>query len=174
MFSKTKNEMKLPTVAQGGSSNNNANEEVPSIIASGLKIIGNLVCNGGAIEIEGEVEGNITCSQVSIRRSGVVKGDVVAENIQVDGEINGLVKGKNIILAESGRVTGVVMYESLSVKDGAYIDGQCKSADKLHRGEAEHYNYSYNETNSISSQNSNQQASSIIETTINEKVPVEA
>lgn len=107
--------------------------DVPSIIASDLKIVGNLIC-GGSIEIEGEIEGNVTCDHVSIRRTGSVKGDVTADEIQVDGEINGLVKGKNIVLAESGRVTGVIMYEALSVKDGAYIDGQCKSADKLHRG----------------------------------------
>ncbi len=107
--------------------------DIPSIIAADLKIVGNLICNG-SIEIEGEVEGNVTCGEVTIRRTGSVKGDVTADNIQVDGEINGLVKGRNIILAESGRVTGVIMYESLSVKDGAYIDGQCKSADKVHRG----------------------------------------
>lgn len=113
--------------------NNNANG-IPSIIAADLKIVGNLVC-GGAIEIEGEIEGNVSCGQITIRKTGSVKGDVIAETIQVDGEINGLVKGKDIVLSESGRVTGVIMYESLSVKDGAYIDGQCKSSDKLHRGE---------------------------------------
>jgi len=119
------------------SNNNNSGADIPSIIASDLKIVGNLICVGGAIEIEGEIEGNVSCGQVTIRRTGTVKGDVTAEQIQVDGEINGLVKGKDVVLAESGRVTGVIMYESLSVKDGAYIDGQCKSADKLHRGEVE-------------------------------------
>ncbi|MDA0782735.1 MAG: polymer-forming cytoskeletal protein [Rickettsiales bacterium] len=110
--------------------------EVPSIIAADLKIVGNLMC-GGSIEIEGEIEGNVTCGSATIRRTGAIKGDVTADSIQVDGEINGLVKGKDIVLSESGKVTGVIMYESLSVKDGAYIDGQCKSADNLHRGNVE-------------------------------------
>lgn len=112
---------------------NSAKSDIPSIIAADLKIVGNLMCSG-SIEIEGEIEGNVTCGQVTIRRTGAIKGDVTAESIQVDGEINGLVKGRDIILSESGRVTGVIMYESLSVKDGAYIDGQCKSSDRLHRG----------------------------------------
>jgi cytoskeletal protein CcmA (bactofilin family) len=133
MFSK----QKLPTngslTVSAPSSNSGS---IPSIIASDLRIVGNLMCSG-SIEIEGEVEGNVTCGQVTVRRTGSVKGDVTADSIQVDGEINGLVKGRDIVLAESGRVTGVIMYESLSVKDGAYIDGQCKSADKLHRGEVE-------------------------------------
>ena len=132
MFSKQKiSDGSIPVTAT-----NNNKGEVPSIIAADLKIVGNLMC-GGSIEIEGEIEGNVTCGNATIRRTGSVKGDVTADAIQVDGEINGLVKGKDIVLSESGRVTGVIMYESLSVKDGAYIDGQCKSADKLHRGEVE-------------------------------------
>jgi cytoskeletal protein CcmA (bactofilin family) len=110
--------------------------EVPSIIAADLKIVGNLMC-GGSVEIEGEIEGNVTCGSATVRKTGAVKGDVTADSIHVDGEINGLVKGKDIVLSESGKVTGVIMYESLSVKDGAYIDGQCKSADNLHRGDVE-------------------------------------
>jgi len=130
MFSKqTKMEGNLPVATHQNNSG-----DIPSIIASDLKIVGNLICDG-SIEIEGEIEGDVTCGNVTIRRTGSVKGDVTADNIQVDGEINGLVKGKNIILAESGRVTGVLMYEALSVKDGAYIDGQCKSADRISRND---------------------------------------
>lgn len=110
--------------------------EIPSIIAADLKIVGNLIC-GGSIEIEGEVEGNITCGHVTIRRTGTINGDVVADNIYIDGEVNGLVKGINITISDSGRVTGIIMYESLSVKDGAFIDGQCKSSDKIHRNNVE-------------------------------------
>jgi cytoskeletal protein CcmA (bactofilin family) len=102
--------------------------DIPSIIASDLKIVGNLVC-GGSVEIEGEVEGNVTCNQVTVRRTGVVKGDVVAESIQIDGEVDGLLKGREVNISETGRVTGVIMYQSLSVRDGAAIDGQCKSIE---------------------------------------------
>ncbi|PIR37885.1 MAG: hypothetical protein COV35_08125 [Alphaproteobacteria bacterium CG11_big_fil_rev_8_21_14_0_20_39_49] len=134
MFSKQKiSDGSVPVTTTTKESNKG---EVPSIIAADLKIVGNLMC-GGSIEIEGEIEGNVTCGSATIRRTGAIKGDVTADSIQVDGEINGLVKGKDIVLSESGKVTGVIMYESLSVKDGAYIDGQCKSADNLHRGNVE-------------------------------------
>ena len=111
----------------------NRKDDIPSIIAADLKIVGNLMCSG-SVEVEGEIEGNVTCGHVTIRRTGAIKGDVTADIIQVDGEINGLVKGRNITLSETGRITGMIMYEALSVKDGAYIDGQCKSTDKLHKG----------------------------------------
>jgi len=129
MFSKQSHKSDKSLSPQSGGA------DVPSIIAADLKIVGNLICSG-ALEIEGEIEGNVTCGRVTVRRTGSVKGDVTADAVQVDGEINGLVKGKDINLSESGRVTGVIMYESLSVKDGAYIDGQCKSTDKF-RGAVE-------------------------------------
>ena len=111
-------------------------DNIPSIIAADLRIVGNLMCSG-SVEIEGEIEGNVTCGSVTIRRTGSIKGDVTADAIQVDGEINGLVKGRSITLSETGKITGMIMYEALSVKDGAYIDGQCKSTDKLHKGAVE-------------------------------------
>lgn len=111
-------------------------DEIPSIIAADLTIVGNLVCSG-SIEVEGQIEGNVTCGHVTIRRTGSIKGDVTADMVQIDGEVNGLVKGRNITLSETGRITGMIMYEALSVKDGAYIDGQCKSTDKLHHGSVE-------------------------------------
>lgn len=131
MFSKQNNSTRQLTHVTAGRS-----EDVPSIIAPDLRIAGNMTCVG-SIEIEGEIEGNVTCGQVTIRRTGSVKGDVIADDIHVDGEINGLVKGKTVRLTESGRVTGVIVYETLSIKDGAYIDGQCKSAENLHKGDVE-------------------------------------
>lgn len=106
--------------------------DIPSIIAADLRIVGNLIC-GGAIEIEGEVEGNVSCGRVTVRRTGAIKGDVDADEIHVDGQIHGLVKGKSVTLTESGRVVGMVIYESLAVKDGAYIEGQCQSAERMQR-----------------------------------------
>jgi cytoskeletal protein CcmA (bactofilin family) len=126
MFSKPRTEDGVPTPLPNAT-------DVPSIIASDLRIVGNLI-RGGAIEIEGEIEGNVTCASVTVRRSGKVTGDVIADEVQADGQINGLVKGRSITVSETGRITGVIMYESLSIKDGAYIDGQCKSMDKLHKG----------------------------------------
>ena len=132
MFSKSKDD----TQHNSAPSKPLKTSDVPSIIAADLRIVGNLI-SAGSIEIEGEIEGNVTCGHVTVRRSGKVAGDVIADIVQVDGEINGLVKGKNINVSETGKVAGVIMYEILSIKDGAFIDGQCKSTDKLHRGDVE-------------------------------------
>jgi cytoskeletal protein CcmA (bactofilin family) len=107
-------------------------DDVPSIIAADLRIVGNLICSG-SIEIEGEIEGNVSCGRVSVRRTGAIKGDVAADEIHVDGEIRGLVKGKSVTITESGRVIGMVVYESLAIKDGGYIEGQCQSIERSQR-----------------------------------------
>ena len=123
---KETNNLSIQSTSKGG--------DVPSIIAADLRIVGNLIC-GGAIEIEGMIQGNVTCTSATVRRTGSVNGDIIADTIQIDGEVNGLVKGKSITISESGRIVGVLIYESLAVKDGAYIEGQCKSADRLHQGQ---------------------------------------
>lgn len=131
MFSKSRTpSSNLPSIAI------NSRDDTPSIIAADLKIVGNLIC-GGSIEVEGEIEGNVTCGQVTIRKTGSIKGDVTAETIHIDGEVDGLVKGKKITISETGHVSGIIIYESLSIKDGAYIDGQCKSADRFHHASKE-------------------------------------
>lgn len=161
MFSKqnnTKDSVERSTI--NTTSTNSRRDEIPSIIAADLKIVGNLICSG-SIEIEGEIEGNVTCGHVTIRRSGSVKGDVTSDIVQVDGEINGLVKGRNIALSETGRITGMIMYEALSVKDGAYIDGQCKSTDKMHKGPVE------------AIEMSNEESLSFLDKSLNKKIPVE-
>ena len=136
MFSKQSNKDSNESNAPVKASSYARKDDIPSIIAADLRIIGNLMCSG-SVEVEGEIEGNVTCGNVTIRRTGSIKGDVTADAIQIDGEVNGLVKGRNITLSETGRIIGMIMYEALSVKDGAYIDGQCKSTDKLHKGAVE-------------------------------------
>ena len=133
MFSKQSIRDSIDVNSTAKSSSASRKDDIPSIIAADLRIVGNLMCSG-SVEVEGDIEGNVTCGNVTVRRTGAIKGDVTADTIQVDGEINGLVKGRNITLSETGRITGMIMYEALSVKDGAYIDGQCKSTDKMHKG----------------------------------------
>lgn len=101
---------------------------VPSIISADLRILGNLLSDG-IIEIEGRLDGNITCNFATIRKAGVIKGDIIAESLQIDGQVEGLIKARHVRISETGKVTGVIMYETLSIKDGAFIDGQCKTME---------------------------------------------
>src|SRR5690606_5158548 len=91
--------------------------------------LGNLISDG-YIDINGQVEGNVKCLALTVREHGLIKGDVIAEMVTVQGEICGLIKARHVHLANNSRVRGVIMHESLTIEDGAFIDGQCKRTER--------------------------------------------
>lgn len=107
----------------------NISKAPPSLISEDMNILGNIISDG-YIDVNGRVEGNIKSHTITIREKGFIKGDVVAEIVDIHGEVNGLVKARFVHLFGTAKITGVVMHESLSVDDGAFIDGQCKRTDK--------------------------------------------
>ena len=108
--------------------NNSANKKVPSLISSGLHILGNLV-GDGAIDIDGSVEGNVKSDQVTIRSNGKVSGDVVAQVAHIYGEVRGLVRAHAVHVYSSARIEGIIMHHALTVEDGAFIDAKLKRSN---------------------------------------------
>ena len=97
----------------------------PTIFSKDLKIEGD-ISSSGLIEIEGCVKGNIKGNSVIIREGGNMEGELVAESLSVKGKFSGTIRAKNINISSKARINGVVEYCSLSVEDGACIDGQFK------------------------------------------------
>ena len=102
----------------------------PSVISADMNILGNIISDG-FLDIDGRVEGNVRCASATIRANGKVKGDIVAEHINVYGEVTGLIKAKHVQLFPTARVEGIIMHESLSIQDGAFVDGKFKRTDKV-------------------------------------------
>lgn len=102
----------------------------PSVISSDMNVLGNILSEG-FIDIDGHIEGNVKCDNTTIRTNGLVKGDVVAQHVQVYGRVEGLIKAKVVTLFSSAYVSGVIMHESLSIEDGAFVDGKFKRTDKI-------------------------------------------
>ena len=102
----------------------------PSVLAADLHILGNLI-GDGVIDIDGKIDGNVRAHTVNIRANGCVRGDVTAEIVHVYGEVDGTIKAKAVSLYSMARVVGLVMHETLSIEDGAFVDGQCKRTDKI-------------------------------------------
>ena len=100
-------------------------KSTPTILAKDLKIEGD-ISSSGLIEIEGFVKGNIKGNSVIIREGGNMEGELMAESLSVKGKFSGTIRAKNINISSKARITGVVEYCSLSVEDGACIDGQFK------------------------------------------------
>lgn len=105
-------------------------KSTPSVISADMNVLGNIISDG-FLDINGRVEGNVKCDSTTIREHGQIKGDVVADTIQIYGHVEGLVKAKSVHLYASARVIGVIMHESLSIEDGAFVDGKFKRTDKV-------------------------------------------
>jgi len=100
-------------------------KSTPTIISKDLKIQGELF-SGGIIEIQGAINGTINGNSVILREDGVITGTVFAENFNIRGRFEGNIKAKYISISGKARVRGEVEYETLSVEDGANIDGYFK------------------------------------------------
>lgn len=96
--------------------------ELPSIIARGLRIVGN-VASDGVVHIEGDVQGNIECAELTIGPAGRVDGEVVAATVHICGTMNGTIRAQTVRIVAGARVTGEVIHETLIVAPGAYLDG---------------------------------------------------
>ena len=105
-------------------------KSAPTIISSDLSILGNLI-GDGVLDIDGKIEGNVKASRVTLRENGLIIGDLYAESAQIYGQIKGLIKAKNVHLFASCNVEGTIMHESLSIEDGAFVDGKFKRTDKV-------------------------------------------
>jgi cytoskeletal protein CcmA (bactofilin family) len=102
----------------------------PSVISADMHILGNIISDG-FLDIDGKIEGNVKCRSATVRPNGLVRGDIQTDVIHVYGRVEGQIKSRNVSLYSSARVTGTIMHESLSIEDGAFVDGKFKRTDKI-------------------------------------------
>lgn len=95
----------------------------PSIISQDLKIEGKI--NGtGYVEIEGSLVGEMSGNVVVIRETGNVDGNLDVESLVIRGKVEGIINAKTIYISSKAFVKGRINYQSLSVEDGASVDGE--------------------------------------------------
>ncbi len=97
----------------------------PTILARDLQIEGTLTSTG-LIEIEGHINGTIKGNSVIIREAGSMEGELFAESLNIRGSFEGNIRAKSINISSKAKLTGIVEYQTMSVEDGACIDGKFK------------------------------------------------
>lgn len=118
---------KTSVTPSGGASRKSAS---PSVIAADMHVLGNIVSDG-VLDIDGQITGNVRCHTVSIRPNGRIIGDVTAQVVVVHGQVEGLIKASAVTLYATAHVIGTIMHESLTIEDGAFVDGKFKRTDKV-------------------------------------------
>lgn len=132
MFSRKKKEKEQPVQAElpKAAPARKSGTGIPSIISADLRILGNIVSDG-IVDLDGIVEGNVKCHTVTVRKNGHIKGDVIAEAVHVYGRIQGLIKARSVHFFKGCRAEGVIMHESITIEDGAFVDGRFKRTEDL-------------------------------------------
>ncbi|HVZ00159.1 MAG TPA: polymer-forming cytoskeletal protein [Dongiaceae bacterium] len=128
MFSKASNKSNQPSLPSDGGKAPAKKAGVPSIISPDLRVNGDLVCSGD-IQIDGWIEGDIQSRNVVVGEGATVHGAVQAENVRICGIVNGQIRADNVTLEKSARVTGDILHKSLSIEQGAFLEGMCKRID---------------------------------------------
>jgi len=103
----------------------NAPDTHTSMISRDLTILGRNVriVSKGKIRVDGEVQGDVLGTEVVIGDIGKVSGEVSAEKVTVFGSITGTIRGSRVLLEAGSKVEGDVHHETLSVHEGAQMDG---------------------------------------------------
>jgi cytoskeletal protein CcmA (bactofilin family) len=102
-------------------------ESMLSLIAQGMTVVGDLVCEGD-LRVEGRIVGNLVCkSKLVVGGEGQVDGNVDANNATIEGTINGTVVVRSLLqLQETGKILGDIVAEKMVVQAGAIFTGTCK------------------------------------------------
>ncbi len=102
----------------------------PSVVAANMNVLGNIVSDG-ILDIDGQVDGNVRGHSVTVRPNGRIRGDLIAQEVFVHGVIDGLIKAENVTVFATATVRGTIMHESLTIEDGARVDGKLKRTERL-------------------------------------------
>ena len=122
MFWKTKPDSKKLIPAKKGA--------FPTVVTREMHILGNVVSDG-VIDFDGTIDGNIRCQMLTIRGNGQVNGEIIADTVLVYGKVVGLIRSRHAHLFSTCHIEGIVMHESITIEDGAFIDGKCKRTNKV-------------------------------------------
>lgn len=108
----------------------NSAEAALSIIAGGMKIVGD-VESSGILKVDGTIDGSVTgARQVLLGRGGAIHGNVTAGEVVVGGVVDGAVRASGRLeLQESAVVNGDIETKSIIVLEGARINGTVRMSD---------------------------------------------
>ena len=100
-----------------------ASKRKSTVIAEGLKIIGNVNADG-AVEVNGQVDGDLHCTSLIVSPKALISGGIKARSVVVNGKVEGPISGEDVILKSHAFVTGDIHAQSLSIERGAHFDGR--------------------------------------------------
>lgn len=112
-------------MARDRNSSGTSPDAVISIIAAGMKVVGDCTTEG-TIRIEGAVEGTVEAGKaVVVGKDGLVDGHVKTQDAVIGGRITGsLVAASRLELQATAQVDGDVRARRMQLEEGAVLNGK--------------------------------------------------
>ncbi len=106
--------------------NNDFDNKKHNIVASGTKIVGNIVSDGD-IRIDGDIDGDINAvGRIVLGKGCSVKGTITCPNAEILGNFTGkLTIAETLALRNTAIVKGEITTKKLSIDVNAVFDGSC-------------------------------------------------
>ena len=76
------------------------------------------------LHIDGRIEGDITCASLVQGETSEVVGAIRADKARLAGTVRGSITVVDLVIQKSARIHGDVHYETLSIEQGALVDGR--------------------------------------------------
>ena len=96
-----------------------------SILGPDVVVTGN-VRAASDLHVEGRIEGDLDCGNLIQGAESYIKGEVRAASARIAGTIEGHVAIHQLVIETGARIIGDVEYDTVSVENGAHVDGRLK------------------------------------------------
>lgn len=115
---------------RGPAMTTSAADSAPSVIAAGMRIVGDLE-SSGVVKIDGRIDGSVTrARQVLLGRGAIIKGNIAADEVVVGGTVEGGIRAsERLELQATAVVNGDIETKSIIVVEGARINGSVRMTD---------------------------------------------
>ena len=94
-----------------------------SVLGADTAIKGNIQASAD-LHIDGKVEGDIACAAFVQGESSEITGNVQAESARLSGIVRGSITARDLVILKTARIHGDVHYDSLTIEQGAQVDGR--------------------------------------------------
>lgn len=131
MFSKKSESATRPAPNNPMVGNSRGGSSTFSVLGSDVVIKGDVTAQAD-LHLDGRIEGDVSCSSLVQGETGAIEGAVKAETARLAGKLTGSIKARELVILKSAQIQGDVHYETLTIEQGAQVDGRFapKGAEK--------------------------------------------
>ncbi len=94
-----------------------------SVLGADTAIKGDISASAD-LHIDGRVEGDIECTSFVQGETSEIVGSISAESARLAGTVQGSINARELVILKTAQIQGDVQYDSLTIEQGAVIDGQ--------------------------------------------------